>query len=162
LFPRVRAALGAVADPAAAAAALEAGQSLALDVDGQPVELAPDEVLVQTEARAGLAVLSESGVTVALDTELTPALVAEGLAREIVRRLQTQRKEADFQLDDHVIATYETDDELGAVIAEWAEYIQAETLSDELSAGPPREGAYSESYQLEGHSLTLGVALARH
>jgi isoleucyl-tRNA synthetase len=158
LFPQVRAALSAVADTTAAAAALEAGQSLTLDVDGQSVALTPDEVLVQTQAREGLAVLSEGGVTVALDTELTPGLVAEGLAREIVRRVQTLRKEADFQLDDRIVTTYETDDELSAVAVAWAAYIQAETLSDELVTGPPREGAHSERYQVEGHPLTLGVA----
>ncbi|MCP4529702.1 MAG: class I tRNA ligase family protein, partial [Delftia sp.] len=113
LFPKVRAALNAVADPAAAAAALEAGQSLTLEVEGQAIELAPDEVLVQTHAREGLAVLSESGVTVALDTELTPELAAEGLAREVVRRVQTLRKDADFDLDDRIVTTYETDAELG-------------------------------------------------
>jgi isoleucyl-tRNA synthetase len=161
LFPKVRAALNAVADPAAAVAALEAGQSLTLAVDGQSVELAPDEVLVQTEARAGLAVLSEGGVTVALDTELTPELVAEGLAREVVRRVQTLRKDAGFQLDDRIVTTYETDDELSTVVADWADYIQAETLSDELLSGPPREGAHSERYTVEGHPLTLGVARSK-
>jgi isoleucyl-tRNA synthetase len=161
LFPKVRAALSALPDPAAAAAALEAGQALALSVDGQPVELAPAEVLVQTEARAGLAVLSEGGVTVALDTTLTPELLAEGLAREVVRRVQTLRKEADFQLDDRIVTTYETDAELSAVVAAWADYIRAETLSDALLAGPPQEGARSESHEVDGHPLTLGVRLAK-
>jgi len=160
-FPQVRAALGAIADPAAAAAVLETGQSLALQVDGQTIELTPEEVLVQTEARAGLAVLSEAGVTVALDTDLTPELVAEGLAREVVRRVQTLRKEADFQLDDRIVTSYEADAELAAVVAEWADYIQAETLSDRLVAGPPQEGAHSESYEVDGHPLTLGVVLAQ-
>jgi isoleucyl-tRNA synthetase len=158
LFPKVRAALAAVADPAAAAATLEAGQPLTLEVEGQAVELAPEEVLVQTHAREGLAVFSESGVTVALDTELTPHLFSEGLAREVVRRVQTLRKEADFDLDDRIVTTYEADDELAAVVAQWDDYIRAETLSDELLAGPPQAGARSESYQVEGYALTLGVA----
>ncbi len=160
-FPQVRAALSAIADPAAAAVALEAGESLTLNVDGQTVELTPDEVLVQTDARAGLAVLSESGITVALDTSLTPELVAEGLAREVVRRIQTMRKEADFQLDDRIVTTYATDDELSSVIAQWAAYVEAETLSDELLAGPPQEGARSENFQVDGHQLTLGITLAQ-
>ena len=78
---------------------MKTGVSVNLDVDGEPVTLAPDEVLVQTQAREGLAVHSEGGVTVALDTELTPALLSEGLARELVRRVQTLRKEADFDLE---------------------------------------------------------------
>jgi isoleucyl-tRNA synthetase len=98
---------------------------------------------------------------VALDTELTPDLLAEGLAREVVRRVQTLRKDADFQLDDHIVTTYETDDELAAVVAAWADYIRAETLSDELVSGPPQAGARSESYTVDGHPLTLGVRLAK-
>jgi isoleucyl-tRNA synthetase len=159
-FPQLRAALSAIKDPTEAAALLEAGQRLTLDFAGQSVELAATEVLVQTDARAGLAVLSDGGITVALDTELTPPLIAEGLAREIVRRVQALRKEADFQLDDRIVTTYETDVELGAVLAQWEDYIQAETLSDELVAGPPRAGARSDSYDVDGHPLTLGVTLA--
>jgi isoleucyl-tRNA synthetase len=161
LFPKVRAALSAVTDPAAAAAALESGQSLTVDVEGQSIELGSDEVLVQTQARAGLAVLSEGGVTVALDTEPTPELLAEGLAREVVRRVQTMRKEAGFQLDDRIVTTYETDAELAAVVAGWSDYIQAETLSDDLVVGPPPEAGYSEQHQVEGHTLTLGVTLTQ-
>jgi isoleucyl-tRNA synthetase len=160
LFPKIRAALSAVEDPAAAATALEAGDSLAVNVEGQSIELDPGEVLVQTEARAGLAVLSEGGVTVAMDTELTPELLSEGLAREVVRRVQTLRKEADFQLDDRIITTYETDAELTAVIVDWAGYIKTETLSDELVPAPPRSNGHSDNYEVEGHPLTLGVALA--
>ena len=157
LFPKVRAALSAVADPAAAAATLESGGSLELQVNGESVMLARDDVLVQTEAREGLAVLSEAGITVALDTELTPELVAEGLAREIVRRIQTLRKDADYQLDDRIVTTYETDSRLAAVITQWTDYIQTETLSDDLIPGPPAAGAQSESYHVDGHDLTLGV-----
>jgi isoleucyl-tRNA synthetase len=161
LFPKIRAALSAIENPAAASAALQAGEPLKLKVDGQSIELMPDEIMVQTDARAGLAVLSEGGVTVALDTDLTPELLAEGLAREVVRRVQTLRKEADFNLDDRISTTYEADSDLAAVIAAWTDYIQAETLSDELVASAPRMGAHSESYTVDGHPLTLSVALAR-
>ena len=156
-FPKVRAALSDHANPATAAVALEAGQPLTLQVEGQTIALAPEEILVQTQARAGLAVLSESGITVALDATPTPELIAEGLAREVVRRVQTLRKDADFQLDDHILTAYETDAELEAVIHAWADYIKAETLSDELVDGPPPAGAHSERYEVEGHPLTLGV-----
>jgi isoleucyl-tRNA synthetase len=160
-FPRVRAALSAITDAAAAATALESGESLTLNLDGQSVELTADEVLVQTDARPGLAVLSESGITVALDTLLTPELVAEGLAREVVRRIQTMRKEADFQLDDHIVTTYVTDDELASVITQWAAYVKAETLSDELIAEPPKEASRSERFEVDGHQLTLGITLVQ-
>jgi len=106
-------------------------------------------------------VLSQGGVTVALDTTLTPELLAEGLAREVVRRVQTLRKEADLQLDDRIVTTYETDAELAEVIAAWADYIRAETLSDALVAGLPQADARSESHEVDGHPLMLGVRLAK-
>jgi isoleucyl-tRNA synthetase len=160
LFPKVRAALSDVADPASAAATLEAGGALEIQVGDQVIALGRDDVLVQTEARVGLAVLSEGGITVALETELTSELLSEGLAREVVRRVQTLRKDADYQLDDRIVTTYAADKELSAVIADWADYIRAETLSDELVPGPPAAGSHGESYQVEGHELTLGVKLA--
>jgi isoleucyl-tRNA synthetase len=157
LFPKVRAALQNLDDPATAAADVEAGQALALEVEDQTIELAPDEVLVQTEAREGLAVLSEGGITVALDTEITPDLESEGLAREIVRRIQTLRKDADFDLDDRIVTHYETDEALKQIITQWADYIQAETLSDRLVAGAPQDGAHAEEYEVEDHPLRLSV-----
>lgn len=96
-----------------------------------------------------------------LPSSQTLELRAEGLAREVVRRVQTMRKEAGLQLDDRIITTFETDAQLAAVVTARADYIQAETLSDDLVAGPPAEGAHSEHHQVEGHPLTLGVALAQ-
>ncbi|RLC84812.1 MAG: isoleucine--tRNA ligase, partial [Chloroflexi bacterium] len=90
-FPAVRAALAAL-DPVAAVRRLRTGLPLRLEVEGEEVELAPEEVLVREEALEGLAVASERGVTVAVDTVLTPDLLTEGLAREVVRRVQNLRK----------------------------------------------------------------------
>jgi len=93
-----------------------------------------------------------------VDITLTPELTREGLARDLVRRLQTMRKDADFQLDDRIVTYYDADDELRSVVAEWADYIRAETLSRELVSGPvPGKVDRQESFRLEGHQLTLGV-----
>ena len=64
-------------------------------------------LLIQHEQPEGLAVTTDQGMTVAVDTQLTPELVSEGLAREVVRRIQNLRKEADFKLDDRIITTYQ-------------------------------------------------------
>ncbi|UCH59392.1 MAG: isoleucine--tRNA ligase, partial [Anaerolineales bacterium] len=100
-FPKVRAALAEL-DPAKVANAVSAGLPITLDVDGQRVELAPEEVLVQTQPAEGLAVASDKLATVAVDATLTPELKAEGLAREIVRRVQAMRKEAGFDIADRI------------------------------------------------------------
>lgn len=159
-FPAVRQALSA-ADPYAVAAAVATGQSVALTVDGQAVELAPEDVLVQAEPRPGLQVTNDPqrGIVVALDTVITPELKAEGLAREVVRRLQQMRKDAGLELSDRIHATYQTTDaELTAAIQQHMAYIQSETLSVSLALDDPTPGAYVDSGAIDGAMLTLGVS----
>ncbi|MCZ7542778.1 MAG: class I tRNA ligase family protein [Anaerolineae bacterium] len=155
-FPKVRAALSEV-EAALVAPKLRAGQPLPLEVDGEIVELAADEVLIETDPREGLAVASEPGVTVAVDTRLTPELRAEGLAREVVRRIQTTRKDADFRIEDYITTYYQADGELAEVIPAWADYIQRETLTEALVAGPAPDGAFVAEHRVEGHPLVVGV-----
>jgi len=158
-FPAVRAELAAL-EPLAAVKRLRAGLPLRLEIEGDAVELAPEEVLVREEPREGLAVASERGVAVAVDTVLTPDLKAEGLAREVVRRVQNLRKEADFDLDDRVVTTYQAEGELAEAIESWHSFIAEETLSVELRAGPPEDQATVFQDQVEGYSLGLGVRKA--
>jgi isoleucyl-tRNA synthetase len=155
-FPKVRAALSQV-DADAIAAAVQADEPVELQVEGETVRLAPEEMIVQTEPAEGLAVASDRQATVAVDATLTPELRAEGLAREIVRRVQAMRKEAGFNIEDRITTYYQAQDDLDQVIRDWSDYIQAETLTTELVAAPPAEGAYTEEHQVDGAALTLGV-----
>ncbi|MCI0576557.1 MAG: class I tRNA ligase family protein, partial [Chloroflexi bacterium] len=156
LFPKVRAALAGL-DPAEAARTLQSGRSLRLDVDGQTVELNADEVLVQTESRGGLAVASEKGITVAVDTTLTPELIQEGHARDLVRAINTMRKDAGLALDDRIALTYEASGDVAAALQNFAGYIQQETLATSLAAGQPEQGAYSQAIQVDDHEVTLSL-----
>ena len=100
----------------------------------------------------------EKGIVVAVDVTLTPELAREGLARDLVRRVQTLRKEAGFQIDDRIVTYWDADEELSAIVEEWGEYIQAETLSQKLVSGPmPATVDQQVSLELGGHPLTLGV-----
>jgi isoleucyl-tRNA synthetase len=158
-FPKVRAAVTA-ADALVVAEKVLAGKPVMLEVDGQQVELAPEEVVVQTDPVAGLAVAAEHGITVAIDANLTPELRAEGLAREVVRRVQAMRKEAGFNIDDRIVTSYQFDghnEELSEVMRSWSDYICAETLSTALVEEQLPEGAYSETHQIEGESTRLAV-----
>lgn len=102
--------------------------------------------------------LSASGNSaVAIDTRITPELAAEGAAREVVRRLQTMRRAAGFDIADHIITYYDGDTYLKEVITGFAGYIRQETLSDQLAENVPEEGVFSESYKLGENTLTLGV-----
>jgi isoleucyl-tRNA synthetase len=158
-FGAVRAELAAL-DPMTAVQRLRAELPLQLKVGDEEVELAPEEVLVQEEPREGLAVASERGATVAMDIVLSPELVAEGLAREVIRRVQNLRKEAGLDLDDRITTTYQAEDELSKAIETWREHIAAETLSVEFMAGPPSEGAAVSEDRVDGRSLKLGIRKA--
>ncbi|MGC8879408.1 MAG: DUF5915 domain-containing protein, partial [Anaerolineae bacterium] len=159
-FPKVRTALAA-ANAAEIAQQVRSGLPISLNVDGNTVQLLPEEIIVQTQPEAGLAVMTEKGITVAVDTVITPALRAEGLAREIVRRIQTQRKDAGFNIEDRITTYYVADGELEKVIREWADYIKAETLTVSMVAEPPPREAFTEQHTIEGMPITLGVRRLR-
>jgi len=110
--------------------------SLALEVDGETVELGPDDLLVQSEGIEGWLVGSEGGVTVALDTEVTPELRAEGLAREAVSRIQNLRKEAGLDVTDRIAVRYDGTDATTDALDEHAAYVRNETLALRFERAP--------------------------
>jgi isoleucyl-tRNA synthetase len=114
-------------------------------------------VLVQTEPRAGFAIASEGGVTVALDTALTPELEQEGLAREVIRRIQDLRKSAGFNIADRIETTYRASPRLAQAITAYAETIAAETLSDALEESEAPAGKAVESFEFDGEELMLAL-----
>jgi isoleucyl-tRNA synthetase len=101
--------------------------------------------------------VTEGDLAVMLDTDISPELAAEGMAREIVRRLQTMRRSAGFDIADHIITYYQGEAYVRQVMRDFADYIKQETLSEQLVEGVPGEGVYTESYKLDGYELTLGV-----
>jgi isoleucyl-tRNA synthetase len=109
------------------------------------------------DKQKGIAEFTKGAYLIAIPTEISPELLAEGLAREIVHRLQTMRRAAGFDIADHIITYYQGDDYIRQVIKDFASYIKQETLSRELSGGVPTEGAFTESYKLSGHEILLGV-----
>jgi isoleucyl-tRNA synthetase len=158
-FPLLRRAVGEQS-AADLARRFQAGLSVTVEMgdDGAPVELLPEEVEVRIQGREGYAVAEEKGLLVAVDVTLTPALAREGLARDLVRRVQTMRKDAGFQLDDRIVTTYDADAELQGVVEEWGDYIRAETLSQELVSGSvPEDADRRESFTLGEHPVTMGV-----
>jgi isoleucyl-tRNA synthetase len=155
-FPQVRSALLAL-DAAKVAATVRTALPVILVVDGETVELSPEEVLVSTEAAAGLAVAADKLITVGIDAALTPELKAEGLAREVVRRIQDMRKKAGFNIEDRISTWYQASGDMVKVFETWGEYLQAETLTTALSAGAAPEGAFVEKQKVDGEAVTLGI-----
>jgi isoleucyl-tRNA synthetase len=155
-FPEVRAAL-MQADPAWVASNVNAGIPVKLEVAGESIELAPESILVSTEPLPGLTVASDKYITVGIDATLTPELKAEGLAREIVRRVQDMRKSAGFNIEDRITTSYQAEGMLGQVFVSWGDYIKSETLTTQLLDASPLEGAYVEEHTVEGEKLILAV-----
>ncbi len=155
-FPKVRSAL-AGADPSTIAASVLAGNSISIELEDQTVELSPEEVLVQTVPAEGLAVASDKQVTVAVDSSVTPELRAEGLAREIVRRIQAMRKAADFDIADRITTYYQAESDLTQVFVTWGDYIKTETLTTELVNAEPPDDAYTDTHKVDQQELVLGV-----
>ncbi len=105
----------------------------------------------------GLALAAEGGYAVALVTTITPALADEGLARELVHRLQTMRKNAGFDIADYIVTYYQGSEELCRIMEKHSDYVRQETLSRELVAGPPPAGAHAEEQKIAGQAITLAV-----
>jgi len=107
--------------------------------------------------KPGFVVSSEGNIGVAMLTEISPELAAEGMAREIVHRLQTMRRSAGFDIADYITTYYQGDDYVKQVMTGFANYIRQETLSRQLVEGTPEKDAFTENYRLSGHDILLGV-----
>ena len=117
------------------------------------VEILPEDVLVTRAPKAGLVVASEGATVVALETTLSPELVAEGLAREFVSHVQAMRKEADFEVTQRINVTVETDAELKAALETHIEYVKGETLTVEFAFG----AVEAETVDLNGHAAKIKI-----
>jgi isoleucyl-tRNA synthetase len=103
-------------------------------------------------------VTNDARYWVAISTELTPELIAEGVSRELVRHLQNMRRNAMFDIIDHIITYYQTKEPLiEQVINTFADYIKQETLSRELIDGLPPDGAYSEKHRISNSEVSLAI-----
>ncbi len=139
------------------AARLLSGEAVSVEVDGAAVSLLPEEVEVESVPLEGYSVMEEAGLLVGVNTEVTEELRYEGLARDVVRRIQALRKEADFEIDDHIETYYMGDAEIEAVFEAEGEYIAAETLSDALHRGEPPQGAHVGEFDIDSLKLRLGL-----
>jgi len=97
---------------------------------------------------------------VTIDISVTPALADEGLARELVHRLQTMRRNAGFDIADRIVTYYQDDADIGRVMTNFDAYIRQETLSVDLLAEEPPAGAHREEQTVDGHKIWLAVRRA--
>jgi isoleucyl-tRNA synthetase len=122
---------------------------LNFSIEGQQIELTPNEVEVIATARPGFVTAEEYGYVVALETTVTPELREEGLVRDLTHYIQDMRKKAGFNIEDHITLTLYTDDELASILLRHQETLQSETLANSLSiqVGHPTAPAPGEVYR---------------
>jgi isoleucyl-tRNA synthetase len=148
--------LNALRNADAAKIAREVQEGRPIEVDG--FSLLPEEVDVSAADREGLSVSTDNQLAVAVTTAVTPDLIEEGQARELVHRIQTMRKSADFRIEDRITTYYEAPPAVADVFARFAPYIKQETLSRDLVPGAGPSGAYRESVSLDGQQVQLAVS----
>jgi isoleucyl-tRNA synthetase len=142
----------AKADPAATVATIEAEGKVEMDLNGETVEITKEMVDVKISAKEGFAVAMENNVFTILDTTITDELIKEGLARELISKVQQMRKQNDFEMMDNIKIFVEADEEVAAAIEEHKEYIMAETLA---VAVENKEGL--DTADLNGHKTGIAV-----
>jgi len=157
-MPALKAALAA-ADGAALLQQLESEGRVALELDGETLALGPDEIAVSVEAREGFAAASGGAGVVVLHTRLTPALLEEGLFREVLNRVQTLRKELDLEYTDRIRLWLDGAARLRPVLEPRQDRLAAEALATEVTLGPPpAEGAALRELEVDGAALRIGLA----
>lgn len=109
------------------------GEDLCFEIDGTEVVLSQDDVLISAIQKPGFTAESENGITVVFDTNLSPELLAEGYAREFISKVQSMRKEADFDVTDRIVVKYLAGEKLGKVLADFAEQVQLGVLCKEFA-----------------------------
>ena len=135
---------------------LEADGVLKLDIKGEAVELSKEDVLIETAQGESFISESNSRVSVVLDIRLTPELINEGFIRELISKVQTMRKEAGFEVTDHIVLSQSGNEKIAAIIKANVEMIKSEVLADEIRTGET-EG-FTKEWNLNGEHVILSVS----
>ena len=142
-----------------AMAKLKAEGALKLDNISDEVVLCEEDLLISMAQKEGYVSDSEGGVTVVLDTNLTPELIEEGMVREIISKLQTMRKEADFEVTDRIHVTYSGSDKVGEIFEKYGENIKTVVLADTVTEG--MTDGYQKEWKINRETVLLGVQKAQ-
>ncbi len=143
-------------DGNAAYADLKANGVLRLPEVDASIELAEEDLLISMAQTEGFVADGDNYVTVVLDTNLTEELLEEGFVRELVSKIQTMRKEADFEVMDRITVSYEGSDKINSIFEANKDEIAGEVLADEIVVGA--EGTYSKDWNINGEKVKLSVA----
>ena len=138
-----------------AKAELDANGKIVFDVDGDTIELAEEDLLIQMIKMEGYVTEQDKNVTVVLDTNLTDALIEEGFVREIISKIQTMRKEAGFEVTDKIIISAENSVKIAEIIDKNRQMIQNDVLCERIELKKAR--GYTKEWNINGEDVILGV-----
>ena len=142
-------------DGQAAMAELNEKGTLTIQVDGQDEALEKDDLLIEAAQMEGYVSDTDRGITVVLDTNLTPELLEEGFVREIISKVQTMRKDAGFEVMDHIRVSMQDNDKVQQVISSNEAQIKSEVLADEVAYNGAK--GFTKEWSINGEKVTLGV-----
>jgi isoleucyl-tRNA synthetase len=132
--------------------------SFAVTLDGgEIINLHSEDIIVVRHGLSGWSVESEDGLTVAADTELTDELVNEGIAREVVNRIQNMRKEADYDVTDRIVAAFRTDARTSEAVKAMEAYIMTETLAESMDYVPSGDYDFTKDWDIDGAEVTIFI-----
>lgn len=158
LFPKLQASL-AQQNHNELAQQLQQGYNITLIVDEQDIFILPTEVEIISTSIDNWAVSQTDDIIVGVDTQLTERLRQEGLARDIVRRIQNQRKDAGFEISDEITIYYTATPLLAPVFTRFSSYIQSETLATSLIEGPMLPDTFNETFTIAKQQLHIGLKI---
>ena len=154
LLGKIRGALADI-DGNKAMAELKSEGKLTFNFDGDIVELTEEDLLIDAAQTEGYVSDTQYDVTVVIDTNLTPELIEEGFVRELISKIQTMRKEADFQVTDHIVVSVMDNDKLTAIVKANEDQIKSEVLADEVVYDS--ENGYVKEWNINGEVVKLSV-----
>ena len=128
---------------------------LTLDCPGGQVELEKDDLLIEMTQQEGYQSESDGGITVVLDTNLTTELLEEGLVRELISKIQTMRKEADFEVTDKIVVYNDNNETIADVMAKHADEIKQDVMADMIILGETK--GFVKDWNINGETVTIGV-----
>ena len=141
-----------------AMAELKSEGHISFEVNGENVVLAEEDLLIDAAQTEGYVSVNDRNVTVVLDTNLTEELIEEGFVREIISKVQTMRKEADFEVTEHIIVFMEGNDKLKAIAEKNSEDVKKDVLAEDIVFGST--DGYIKEWNINGEAVTMGVKKA--
>jgi isoleucyl-tRNA synthetase len=133
--------------------ALLNGKTVDIDLEGQVITLTPEDVQVERSVHEGLVAANQGMITIALETRLNNDLLLEGLAREVVNKVNTMRREANFAVTDRITIQLQTTDQVKACFDQFGEYICQEVLATDVQFGP----SVGTEWDLNGEPTIIAI-----